>query len=62
MRRFSRWFSSGAAVMLAVHALGSSVLASGGAAAPEISPTSISAGVALLAGGLLMLRARRGSK
>ena len=52
----------GAAVMLAVHALGSSVLASGGAAAPEISPMSISAGVALLAGGVLMLRARRGSK
>jgi hypothetical protein len=62
MRGFSRWFSSGAAVMLAVHALGSSVLASGGAAAPEISPTSISAGVALLGGGVLMLRARRGSK
>ena len=62
MRSFSRWFSSGAAVMLAVHALGSSVLASGGAAAPEISPMSISAGVALLAGGVLMLRARRGSK
>jgi LPXTG-motif cell wall-anchored protein len=29
---------------------------------PEISPMSISAGLALLAGGVLMLRARRRSK
>lgn len=64
MRRFSQWFSVGAAVMLAVHALSASVLASppGVAAAPEISPDSISAGLALLTGGVLMLRARRGSK
>jgi hypothetical protein len=27
---------------------------------PEISPTSISAGLAILAGGVLMFRARRG--
>jgi hypothetical protein len=29
---------------------------------PEIGPGSISAGLALVAGGVLMLRARRGSK
>jgi hypothetical protein len=29
-------------------------------AVPEISPTSISAGLAILAGGVLMFRARRG--
>ena len=64
MRRFGQWLSCGAAVMLAVHALGSNALASTATApaAPEISPMSISAGVALLAGGVLMLRARRGSK
>jgi hypothetical protein len=63
MRRFGQWFSVGAAVMLAVHALSSNVLASPPAVgAPEISPDSISAGLALLAGGVLMLRARRGSK
>jgi hypothetical protein len=47
-------------VMLAVHALGSNALAS--TVTPEISPGSISSGLALLAGGVLMLRARRGSK
>ena len=63
MRRVSQWFSVGAAVMLAVHALSSNVLASPPTVAtPEISPDSISAGLALLAGGVLMLRARRGSK
>ena len=61
MRRFGQWFSVGAAVMFVVHALGSNALASN-PTAPEISPTSISAGLALLAGGVLMLRARRGSK
>ena len=62
MRGFGRVLNACAALMLAVHALDSSVLASGGQAAPEISPTSISAGLALLAGGVLMLMARRGSK
>jgi len=65
MRRFGQVLSACAALMLAVHALGSNVLASSDpvpAVAPEISPTSISAGLALLAGGFLMLRARRGSK
>ena len=62
MRRFHQWGSIGAAMMLAVHALGSNVFASPIGAAPEIDPGSISAGLALLAGGVLMLRARRGSK
>jgi hypothetical protein len=62
MRSFSQGLSACAAAMLAVHALGSNVLASNAVATPEISPMSISAGVALLAGGVLMLRARRGSK
>jgi LPXTG-motif cell wall-anchored protein len=50
--------------MVTVHALGSNALASEpvGVAVPEISPMSISAGLALLAGGVLMLRARRRSK
>jgi len=60
MRKFGQWLSWGVAVMLAVHALGSNALAS--AVTPEISPGSISAGLALLAGGVLILRARRGSK
>jgi len=64
MRRFGQVLSGCAALMLAVHALGSNVLASDPPplATPEISPMSISAGLALLAGGVLMLRARRGSK
>ena len=62
MRRFSRWLSGGAAVMVAVLALASNALASANVA-PEISPGSISAGLAALAaGGVLMLRARRSSK
>jgi branched-subunit amino acid transport protein AzlD len=63
MRRFGQWFSVGAAVMLGVHALSSNALASlSPVGAPEISPDSISAGLALVAGGVLMLRALRGSK
>ena len=63
MRASSRLIAAAAAVMLAVHALGTIVLASGPTvAAPEIGPGSISAGLALLAGGVLMLRARRRSK
>ena len=42
-----------------LHALGTSVIASGAVAVPEISAGSISAAVALLSGGVLMLRARR---
>jgi hypothetical protein len=60
MRRFSRWFGAGAALMLSVHALGAAAYAS--AVTPEIDPGSIPAGLALLAGGVLLMRARRGSK
>jgi hypothetical protein len=59
----TKWMGATLGVMLAVHALGNEALASSPTApVPEISPGSISAGVALLAGGILLLRARRGSK
>jgi LPXTG-motif cell wall-anchored protein len=45
--------------MLALHALSTGAFASNAVAVPEINPGSISAGLALLAGGVLMLRARR---
>jgi len=50
------------AVMLGVHALGTEALARSVSVVPEISPASLSAGIALLAGGLLVLRSRRRSK
>jgi hypothetical protein len=63
MRDFVRkWTGAGLALMLGVHALGSDVFASRVEAVPEISPGSLSAGVALLAAGILVLRARRRSK
>ena len=53
----------GSALVLGVHALSTTALASSATApVPEISPGSISAGLALLAGGILVLRARRGSR
>jgi LPXTG-motif cell wall-anchored protein len=54
-----KWAGAGLAVMLALHALGNGAFASVPVAVPEINPGSISAGLALLAGGVLMLRARR---
>ena len=64
MRRFGQVLSACAALLLAVLAMGSNALASLDVpgVVPEISPASISGGLALLAGGFLMLRARRGSK
>lgn len=62
MRRYSQWVGAGLALMLSVHALGTDVFASVAPAVPEIGPGSISAGIALLAGGILLLRARRRSK
>jgi hypothetical protein len=63
MRTLGRkWASAGLALMLSVHALGTNALASAPTAVPEIGPASLSAGVALLAGGVLLLRARRRSK
>lgn len=61
MRRYSRWFGAGVAVMVALHALGTAAYASS-TVAPEIDPGSIPMGLALLAGGVLMMKARRGSK
>jgi hypothetical protein len=61
MKRYSRWFGAGVAVMLSLHALGAVAYASAGAA-PEIDPGSIPMGIALLAGGVLMMKARRGTK
>ena len=60
MRNHGRWVIAAAAVLSTLHALGGIALAQ--VEVPEIDPGSISAGVALLTGGILMLRARRGSK
>ena len=54
-----KWVGAGLALMLSLHALGAEAVASAATAVPEIGPGSISAGLALLAGGVLMLRARR---
>ena len=61
MKRYTRWFGAGVAVMLSLHALGTLAYASS-TVAPEIDPGSIPIGIALVAGGVLMMRARRGSK
>ena len=47
------------AVVAMVHGSASVAASSVTPAVPEIGPASISAGVAILAGGVLMLRARR---
>jgi len=64
MRDFvTKCAGAGLALILGVHALGSDAFASvPTATVPEISPGSVSAGVALLAAGILVLRARRRSK
>jgi hypothetical protein len=46
-------------VLAATAMLPTAAFASATAGVPEISPGSISAGLALLAGGVIMLRARR---
>ena len=59
----TKWVGAALGVMLAVHAVGGDALAQrNGHAVPEISPASLSAGLALLAGGVLVLRSRRRSK
>ena len=60
MGRFRRHLYIAAALMLSVHALGAQAFAS--EPVPEIDGGAISAGVALLVGGALLLRARRGSR
>jgi len=57
-----KWLGPVVAVMLGVHALGTDALARSVSVVPEISPASFTAGIALLAGGLLVLRSRRRSK
>jgi hypothetical protein len=50
------------ALALVLHGIGTTAMASRVQVVPEISPASLSAGLAVLAGGVLMLRARRRSK
>jgi hypothetical protein len=56
-----KWAGVGLALMLGLHALSTDVFASA-VGVPEISPASLSAGIALFAGGILVLRSRRRSK
>ena len=49
-------------IMLVVNSFGTHLLAGAPQGVPEIDASSISAGLGLLAGGVLMLRARRRSK
>ena len=58
----TRCLSAGLALALSVHALGTDAAGSVPAQVPEIGPMTISGGLALLAGGILVLRARRRSK
>jgi hypothetical protein len=63
MREVRNWLGIGAAMVLGVHALGAEAWASAATPiVPEIGPASISAGLAVLAGGVLLLRTRRRSK
>jgi hypothetical protein len=49
-------------LLVVLQGVSSSVAASSVTVVPEISPASVSAGLAILAGGVLMLRARRRGK
>ena len=51
--------TSGIALALVLHGIATTATASVVQGVPEISPASVSAGLAILAGGVLMLRARR---
>ena len=56
----TRWMGAAIGLMVSVHALETDVWASSTAAeVPEIAAGSISAGLGLLAAGILVLRARR---
>ena len=57
----TKWMVGALGLMLGVHALGTEAFAQT-APVPEISPASLSAGIALLTGGVLVLRSRRRSK
>lgn len=60
MRQFSTWGVVGVAAMFMV-ALGTTAFAQA-APTPEVSPASITTGLTLLAGSVLVVRARRGRK
>jgi hypothetical protein len=62
MRKVGTWLAAGAALLAVVHALSTDAGASFATPVPEIGPGSLSAGLAILAGGILMVRARRQSK
>ena len=49
-------------MLVVLHGVSSSAAASSVTQVPEIGPASISAGLGILAGGVLMLRARRRGK
>ena len=59
MRRVSQWVVPALALLLVA---GLATEAFAGEPVPEVSPAAIPAGLALLAGGVLMLRARMGRK
>lgn len=54
------WFALG--LVMIVHSLGGNALAGQVSPVPEIDAGSITAGLGLLAGGILILRSRRRSK
>ena len=60
--RLARICGYGFGVLTMVIAIEGHVLAGAVPIAPEIDGSSISAGLGLLAGGILILRSRRGSK
>ena len=60
MRKFDPWGVAGLATMFIV-ALATTALAQA-PAAPEVDPASVSTGLALLAGSVLVVRARRAGK
>lgn len=45
--------------LVVLHGVGTTAMASATQVVPEISPASLSGGLAILAGGVLVLRARR---
>jgi len=57
--RLVRWCSCGLGIVLAVHSMSSIALAGAPAGVPEIDGSAVTAGVGLLAAGVLLLRARK---
>lgn len=61
-RQMRRAMAQVIGVMLVFQAMAGSAAAEGPAPVPEIGPMSISAGLAVLTGGVLIFRARRNRK